>query len=157
MPWKDKSKYKTERYKGLQAKWSNDWYHRNKQHVITNNVQRKKEIREWYYQLRQGLFCVDCGQTHPATLHFHHRDPAEKEFSVATAVINGKNIEAIEKEIKKCIVLCANCHTIRHYEYNRGNLQDLGVAGQFEQIETELQIKEEEVSIHHMYFNSDSE
>ncbi len=157
MPFKDKNRYKTPEYKALQAEWSRNWYKRNKARVIANNVQRKKETREWYYQLRQGLSCADCGQTHPATLHFHHRDPAEKEFSVATAVRNGKNIKAIEKEIKKCIVLCANCHAIRHYDYNRGNLLDLGVAGQFEQIEAELHVTEEEESIHHMYFNINPE
>ncbi len=76
---------------------------------------------------------------------------------VATAVRNGKNIKSIEEEIKKCIVLCANCHAIRHYDYNRGKLLDLGVAGQFEQIEAELQVTEEEESIHHMYFINDPE
>lgn len=65
--------------------------------------------------------------------------------------------KAIEKEIKKCIFLCANCHAIRHYDYHRGNLLDLGVAGQFEQIEAELHITEEEESIHRLYFNIGSE
>jgi len=53
--------------------------------------------------------------------------------------------------------LCANCHAIRHYDYHRGNLLDLGVAGQFEQIEAELHITEEEESIHRLYFNIGSE
>jgi hypothetical protein len=78
MPFKDKNRYKTPEYKALQAEWSRNWYERTKVRVIANNVERKKETREWYYQFRQGLFCADCGQTHPATLHFHHRDPAEK-------------------------------------------------------------------------------
>ena len=36
-------------------------------------------------------------------------------------------------------------------------LLDLGVAGQFEQIEAELYATEEEESIHHVYFNMDLE
>lgn len=143
MPFKDRSRYKTAERKALQAEWSRNWYQRNKARVIANNVRRKRETREWYYKFRQGLRCVDCGQTHPAVLHFHHRDPAQKEFSIATAVRNGKNIKAIEAEIKKCIVLCSNCHIIRHYNYNRGKLLDLGLAGQFEQIEAALQFDEE--------------
>jgi len=148
MPWKDKSRYKTERYKAFQAKWSNDWYHRNKQRVIANNVQRKQEMREWYHELRQGLTCADCGQTHPATLHFHHRNPAEKEFSISNAVSRGKTLSSIQKEISKCVVLCANCHAIRHYDHNKDNLLDLGAAGQFEQVDTMLQISEEDEFIY---------
>ena len=36
-------------------------------------------------------------------------------FNVADAVRNGLSLDIIKKEIKKCSVLCANCHAIRHF------------------------------------------
>ena len=156
MPFKDKNRYKTQEYKALQAEWSRNWYKRNKVRVIANNIARKK---------RHANGTISLGKGYSAQIAVKHTLPPcisitvipEKEFSVATAVRNGKNIKAIEKEIKKCIVLCANCHAIRHYDYHRGILLDLGVAGQFEQIEAALHITEEEEPIHLKYFNNGTE
>ncbi len=44
-------------------------------------------------------------------LEFHHIDPTQKEFS-----ISGKSISwsKIEKELKKCILVCCRCHREIH-------------------------------------------
>lgn len=59
--------------------------------------------------------CLDCGENHPACLQFHHLNSAEKLFSVQRALAEKKSMELIIAEIKKCVVLCANCHAKRHW------------------------------------------
>jgi predicted HNH restriction endonuclease len=44
---------------------------------------------------------------------FHH-DGEEKKYSISTLAQKGYAIETIKAEIAKCVVLCANCHRIRH-------------------------------------------
>lgn len=56
--------------------------------------------------------CIDCGyRAHPAALHFDHRDPSTKLFAIAKGLT--RSWAAIEAEIAKCDVRCANCHAIR--------------------------------------------
>ena len=64
---------------------------------------------------RFGNKCFDCGQTFPSCVYdFHHLDPSAKEMSVATAF--GKKEIHYERELAKCVMLCANCHRIRHHD-----------------------------------------
>ena len=53
----------------------------------------------------------------PNILEFHHKK--EKEFSIGEVVTNGYGFLKIEKELKKCLVVCANCHRKIHYKYNK--------------------------------------
>ena len=59
--------------------------------------------------------CKDCGERYPTcVMDFHHRDPSEKEYDIASAVNHirvGKG--KLRAELAKCDVLCANCHRIR--------------------------------------------
>ena len=41
-------------------------------------------------------------------LHFHHVNPAEKSFLMSMAA--GKSEAAYRAELKKCVLVCANCH-----------------------------------------------
>ena len=79
-------------------------------------TERKEKIRQWFEELKQTLACQRCGENHPATLDFHHRNPKEKEILISQAVHNGWGSERILKEIEKCDVLCANCHKRLHAE-----------------------------------------
>jgi hypothetical protein len=47
-------------------------------------------------------------------MEFHHI--GDKKNSVSKLVQWGYSWEAIEKEIKKCIPLCCNCHRLEHWE-----------------------------------------
>jgi hypothetical protein len=47
---------------------------------------------------------------------FHHRDPLEKKFMLSVAATAGRSRKALLEEMAKCIVLCANCHLIHHWE-----------------------------------------
>ena len=50
----------------------------------------------------------------PGIADFHHKDPREKDFSICKA---RKLTEAVWVEIKKCISLCAVCHSLVHSRY----------------------------------------
>lgn len=78
---------------------------------------KRLEVTEWLNkEIKSKLACTKCGQNHPATLDFHHIDPTMKidEVNVVARVTKSK-VKVLE-EIAKCIVLCANCHRIHHYD-----------------------------------------
>jgi hypothetical protein len=50
-----------------------------------------------------------------AALDFHHTKAEDKDGIVSELVRSGKFKKA-KAEAEKCIVLCANCHRIHHYE-----------------------------------------
>jgi predicted HNH restriction endonuclease len=110
MPYKDpvvrKAYHKTR---------SRKYYLENKDKVLAAvKIQRAIGKATWD-TFKRTLKCTKCKQNHPATLDFHHIDPSEKENLVSKLVSNGCFAAAM-KEVKKCIVLCANCHRIVHYE-----------------------------------------
>ncbi len=60
-----------------------------------------------------GGECKKCTyQGHVAAFDFHHRDPAKKEFQIGS----WRKWEVVEKELKKCDLLCARCHRVLHDE-----------------------------------------
>lgn len=57
-----------------------------------------------------GDKCMICGyKKHPSVLEFHHIDPATKLFGISSGGFS-RSWSSIEAEIKKCILVCANCH-----------------------------------------------
>ena len=54
-----------------------------------------------------------------AAMDFHHRNPEEKDISIKD-IINC-SWKKIEEELKKCILLCANCHRETHWRLNNGS------------------------------------
>ena len=60
-----------------------------------------------------GEKCCICGYNKCVTaLEFHHINPQEKEFTLSTNANIG--FEKAKEEIKKCILVCANCHREIH-------------------------------------------
>lgn len=56
--------------------------------------------------------CVDCGEANIVTLDFDHTNATTKTMAVG-AMVGRRSWEAIEAEIGKCVVRCANCHRRR--------------------------------------------
>lgn len=57
-----------------------------------------------------GGSCIYCGYNRcQRALHFHHVDPEKKKLNMATAPW-----KTAKKELKKCVILCANCHAEIH-------------------------------------------
>lgn len=92
-------------------------------HLLTNEDRarrtavkrvRQQAVADWLEELKSVLECARCGEAHPAVLQFHHRDPSQKEMSLAEAASKGWGRERILREAAKCEVLCANCHAKHH-------------------------------------------
>jgi hypothetical protein len=117
MPYKDKEKAAAYR-----KEYQRNWYQQNKDEVLERRWKRRRErelaIRDWFRRYKSELYCVECGEKHPACLQFHHRDRKEKSFTISDAVLRGTSIKTIIKEIEKCDVLCVNCHAKRHWQEN---------------------------------------
>lgn len=72
----------------------------------------KRRMVEW-----MGGSCESCGYDRClAALDFHHRNPEDKKFNLATAP--RRKWEEVIKELTKCVLLCSNCHR----EYHAGAL-----------------------------------
>jgi len=110
MPYKDESVRKA--FHKLQ---SHKHYLKNKVVIQKKARLRIRKNKEDWDAFKRTLKCTKCGFSHVAALDFHHVNPKEKEHAVSKLISNKRFTTAIE-EIKKCIVLCANCHRIHHYE-----------------------------------------
>lgn len=53
--------------------------------------------------------CLDCGEDDIVVLDFDHVT-GNKRFNISDAMRKGLSLEAVQQEISKCIVRCANCH-----------------------------------------------
>ena len=78
-------------------------------------------------------------------------------FNVADAVRNGISLDTIKKEIKKCIVLCANCHAIRHYNMRNKKKTSPGIAGELEELSTLLAVTSEEEVAYDLQFRENGD
>lgn len=157
MPFKDKSRYQSEEYKEHQRNYQRNWHQRNKEkrlaRLYEQKAARKAAIHNYIQNIKSQLSCVDCGQRHPATLQFHHRNSEDKVFNISDAVYKGLSLSTIKQEIEKCIVLCANCHFKRHYNMRKKNQTSPGIAGEFEVLNTLLAISPEEEEAYNMQFS----
>lgn len=88
------------------------------QYLAVNSSQRARRIEAFK---RFGERCEDCGlkssKDNYVVFDFHHLDPSKKEFSFKSGkYISDKNFF---RELKKCVMLCSNCHRLRHFEERR--------------------------------------
>lgn len=99
------------------SKLSLEWYHRkeNKEKVLgkaksrqVNNKQKAVEYMGGSCSICNYNRCLDA-------LHFHHKNPKEKETKVSALLKLSENSwERIKEELDKCILVCANCHAEIH-------------------------------------------
>ena len=74
-----------------------------------------EEKKEIVSNLKTQFKCQKCGDDRSYVLDFHHVDTSQKENTIARMTSNTYSIESVLNEIKKCIVLCSNCHREFHY------------------------------------------
>lgn len=72
----------------------------------TNNAVKQRIIKA---KQDRGGCCKICGfNSFLRALEFHHLDPTQKDIEISRAKSIG--LERFNKELEKCILVCANCH-----------------------------------------------
>jgi hypothetical protein len=69
--------------------------------------------------LKEGVPCTDCGEVFPVyVMHWDHLPGFEKAGDISTMVAN-RTRAAVLEELKKCELVCANCHVLRTIDPSR--------------------------------------
>ena len=99
-----------------------NYYYRNKEKIrLKKNLQQKQRLskkQQWLVEYKNDKSCIICGESFNNCLEFHHIDPTTKYKAISSL----ESIKLIQEEIKKCIIVCANCHRKIH-----GNVLNLKI------------------------------
>lgn len=101
------SKYKNGEYN--KNRYHNDDMYKQK-HISYVKQYKKKHIK-WFQNIKSKLMCEICMEKHPRCLDFHHI--VDKTNTVANITYKCSK-SLIILEMKKCIILCCNCHRKIH-------------------------------------------
>lgn len=91
-------------------------------------LRQKQKSKNYIQKVKSFACCQNCGINDDACLEFHHLN--DKKFTIANAIRLGMSINSIKKEMRKCIILCSNCHRDLHFlekykKYENINLEDI--------------------------------
>lgn len=77
--------------------------------------------RKYIREIKSNNKCVDCQSFYPyECMTFDHvPERGKKLFNIAHALKKNTSLEQLNEEIKKCDLLCFNCHNLRTYCRNQ--------------------------------------
>ena len=88
-------------------------YKDRSEYLIKAVYARRKKVRVMAVEYKGGK-CENCGYNRCLdALEFHHKDPAQKDFSISSKGYT-RSWDRVKKELDKCAILCANCHRELH-------------------------------------------
>ncbi len=99
--------------KEVQAKAQRDHYQRYQTQFRTRTKIRRRARKNWLREIKSRMVCRRCPEQFHECLHFHHIDD-NKDDNVTKMVNELRPIHRIVDEMRKCVVLCANCHAKTH-------------------------------------------
>jgi hypothetical protein len=98
-----------------QRLYTSEWYARNRKRHVANASKRNREVtailRDRVRSYLRDHPCVDCGEADLTVLDFDHL--RDKRANISALVGSALSWRAIDDEIRKCEVRCANCHRRR--------------------------------------------
>lgn len=76
---------------------------------------KREHKKEMCLRILGGKSCSRCGANDlpPACYDFHH-NKGGKTSEISKLISGCAPMKQIEEELKKCVVLCANCHRFTH-------------------------------------------
>lgn len=117
------SGYINNNLKQMVEKFDFDISHFGKDKAVLKIDTSRETKKFWREQIKKrgiealGGKCCNCGQTFEICCYdFHHLEPDQKDFAISSKQTNGaKTWNKVRDELKKCALLCANCHRLLHY------------------------------------------
>jgi len=92
-------------------------------------LSKSKHVVSWRRRTKARMVaafggkCCVCQKEYPQEVfEFHHLDPAEKDFAFGSVRSNCLSWDKIVNELRKCVMVCANCH--RLVEYGHGEIPE---------------------------------
>jgi hypothetical protein len=80
-----------------------------------------EKVKKWRFNCKNRIIeamggsCCVCGYKKcQASLALHHLVPNEKDFSFGAIRANPKNWSSLVEELRKCVLVCHNCHNEIH-------------------------------------------
>jgi len=92
-----------------------EYYKKNSTKLKKNLYEKRRKNRKWLDNYKKLKVCGFCGEKETYCLDFHHVNPDEKESDIMSMVRNCYSIERMQREIDKCVLVCANCHRKVHH------------------------------------------
>lgn len=90
------------------------YHYRHRDRLVARS---KKQYHESRVRIKKYIFdyllthpCVVCGERDTVVLEFDHVKREDKVLPIGNMRNHLYSLEKIKSEIKKCQVLCANCH-----------------------------------------------
>lgn len=74
--------------------------------------EQREKNKKFVNKIKKKSKCAICGESEVCCLEFHHIDPTTKVDSIMNMLNEPE--EVLVNEIKKCIILCSNCHKKIH-------------------------------------------
>jgi 5-methylcytosine-specific restriction endonuclease McrA len=97
------------------AKKDTRTYEERRGYLIAAVRKRRLKIRQMAIAAKGGR-CEKCGYNRCIeALEFHHKSGLDKEFGLSERGY-ARSWKRVEKELEKCVLLCANCHRETHAE-----------------------------------------
>lgn len=88
-------------------------YRKKNKELLKEKARNKRKNRLDEFISLLGNKCAHCGHSFDSICYdFHHINPSEKEFTIGENMLLSK--ERMLNEVKKCILLCSNCHRLVH-------------------------------------------
>lgn len=114
-------RHNPEKSRESRKRWEKNNPEKVKEH--SRKYQKKKSYKRKMFSIEyKGGKCEDCGITasmeNRSIFDFHHLNPSNKKDDINE--IHTRSIERLKEELDKCVLLCANCHRLRHQNYQDG-------------------------------------
>ena len=90
-------------------------YGERRDYLIAAVRKRRQKIRQMAIAAKGGK-CEKCGYDRCIeALEFHHKNDSDKNFGLSEKGY-ARAWKKVQKELEKCVLLCANCHRELHAE-----------------------------------------
>ena len=100
--------------------YDREYWVRNRERRVRQTKEHRRRLADWHNQIKATTPCADCGGIfHPVSMAWDHLPGNDKLSEISLLVRSGRTRLALE-EMKKCELVCANCHAVRSYERQTG-------------------------------------